>query len=194
MEEREMIQKFGDLFGETLSIMEKTKKAFFSLNSKQVKEEHEKFRTLLKSRLEDAENIIGRKDKGEVEKKFVNLVIAFQTVALSVDNLMDKMEIKLDSNILFSEKALKEIEELYSLMEAQVRDARDYLLTRNPHLSEMIRRGVDNVRKLSDKYAVVHQNRLITGVCMPKASYLYIDITDSLKRTARGLAEFAERV
>ncbi len=194
MEEREMIQKFGDLFGETLSIMEKAKKGFFSLNSKLVKEEHERFRTLLKSRLVEAEKIIGYKDKGEVEKKFVNLVIAFQTVALSVDNLMDKMEIKLDSNVLFSEKALKEIEELYSLMEAQIRDARDYLLTRNPHLGEMIRRGMENMRKLSEKYAVVHQNRLVTGVCMPKASYLYIDITDSLKRTARGLVEFAERV
>jgi hypothetical protein len=29
---------------------------------------------------------------------------------------------------------------------------------------------------------------------MPQASYLYIDMTDSLKRMARELAAFAERV
>jgi Na+/phosphate symporter len=43
-------------------------------------------------------------------------------------------------------------------------------------------------------YDVVHQNRLISGVCMPKASYLYIDITDSLKRISRGLVDLVEKV
>jgi Na+/phosphate symporter len=44
-----------------------------------------------------------------------------------------------------------------------------------------------------DDFETVHQNRLITGVCMPKASYLYIDMTDSLKRMARELAAFADK-
>jgi hypothetical protein len=30
-------------------------------------------------------------------------------------------------------------------------------------------------------------------VCMPKASYLYIDMTDSLKRMAKELGDFAEK-
>jgi hypothetical protein len=41
---------------------------------------------------------------------------------------------------------------------------------------------------------LIHQQRLIAGVCMPKASYLYIDISESIKRISRGLAEFSEKV
>ena len=44
-----------------------------------------------------------------------------------------------------------------------------------------------------DDFEIIHQNRLITGVCMPKASYLYIDMTDSLKRMAKELAAFADK-
>jgi Na+/phosphate symporter len=194
MEEREIMQKFSNLFSDTVTVMEGAGKGFITLNSKRVKEELEKFRVLLKSRLPDVEKVIAEKEKGEVEKKFIGMIIPFQTVALSIENLLEKMELKLDSNVLFSEKATKELKELYLILEGQIRDTADYVVTKNPHLKDLIRKGMEDMKKLIDEYAVVHQNRLITGVCMPKASYLYIDITDSLKRAARGLVEFAEKV
>jgi hypothetical protein len=46
---------------------------------------------------------------------------------------------------------------------------------------------------LVDEFEIIHQNRLITGVCMPQASYLYIDMTDSLKRIAKELSAFADK-
>jgi Na+/phosphate symporter len=193
MEEREMMQKFSDLFSDTVAIMEGAGKSFITVNAKRMKEEHEKFRALLKARLPDVEKVIGDKEKSEVEKKFISMIIPFQTVALGVENLLEKMELKLDSNVLFSEKATKELKELYLIMEGQLRDTADYLLTKNPHLKDLIRQGTDNMKKLIDEYAAVHQNRLIAGVCMPKASYIYIDITDSLRRASRGLVEFAEK-
>jgi Na+/phosphate symporter len=52
---------------------------------------------------------------------------------------------------------------------------------------------MEKVTKLVDEFDLIHQNRLITGVCMPQASYLYIDMTDSLKRMARELAAFADK-
>ena len=111
-----------------------------------------------------------------------------------MENLMEKMEIKVDAKILFSEKALKEINALFSVIEAQLVDTKDYVLTANPTLKAAARQGMEDIQRLADEYAVIHQDRLIAGVCMPKASYLYIDITDSLKRLARGLAAFAEKV
>ncbi|HEY3277884.1 MAG TPA: hypothetical protein VGJ94_14800 [Syntrophorhabdaceae bacterium] len=194
MEEREMDQKFSELFKDMLTVMESVRRGFFSVNVKMVKEEHEKFRNLLKARLDYAEKIIGEVDKGETEKKFVSLVIAFQTVALGLDNVMDRMEIKIESNTLFSEKAQKELKGLFGLIGGQVKDLIDYVVTKNPHLLAAIKKGKEDLNNLVDEYSVVHQNRLITGVCMPKASYLYIDITDSVKRMARGLVEFAEKV
>ncbi len=61
-------------------------------------------------------------------------------------------------------------------------------------MKDAARRGMEEVIKLADEYEVVHQQRLIEGVCMPKASYLYLDIVDSFKRITKSLDEFAERV
>ena len=66
-------------------------------------------------------------------------------------------------------------------------------MTKNPLLKAQIQTDMEKVMKMIDDFDTVHQNRLITGVCMPRASYLYIDMTDSLKRMARELAAFADK-
>ena len=194
MEEREMTQRFHGLFSDILSLMEEIEKGFFAQNPRLVKDTHEKFRELLKFRATQVEKIMGDKEKDETEMKYISLIVPFQTVALGMENLIDRMETKLESNILFSEKALKEIRELFQIMAGQVKDTRDYVITKNPHLDELIKKGREEMMKLADNYALVHEERLIAGCCMPKASYLYIDITDSLKRIAKGLVEFSERL
>jgi Na+/phosphate symporter len=77
---------------------------------------------------------------------------------------------------------------------AEFTDVKDYCMTKNPLLKTQIQADMEKVRKMIDDFDTIHQNRLITGVCMPKASYLYIDMTDSLKRMATELAAFADKV
>jgi len=101
------------------------------------------------------------------------------------------MEIKVESNVLFTDKALDEIKQLMVAVGAEFTDVKDFCFTRNPVLKKQIESDLDKVTKMIDEFDHVHQNRLITGVCMPQASYLYIDMTDSLKRMSRELAAFA---
>jgi Na+/phosphate symporter len=94
---------------------------------------------------------------------------------------------------LFSQKALDEIKQLMVAVGTEFTDVKDYCMTKNPVLKEQIRTDMEKIRKMIYEFEMVHQNRLITGVCMPKASYLYIDMTDSLKRMAKELGDFAEK-
>jgi Na+/phosphate symporter len=103
------------------------------------------------------------------------------------------MYTKAEAGILFSDKATKEIKSLLEITYLQCRDSKDYLLTKNPSLKDNVITAKEKLIELVNEYDIVHQNRLIAGVCMPKASYLYIDITHSLKRIARGLADFVEK-
>jgi Na+/phosphate symporter len=194
MEEKRLTRRFSDLFDEIVPVVENLRKGFFAQNAALVKESHDKFKEILRNRVAFAEKILKEKVKGEQEQRYVLLIVPFQTVALAMENLMEKMEIKVDAKILFSEKALKEINALFAVIEAQLKDTKDYVLTANPHLKAAVHQGMEDIQRMADEYAVIHQDRLIAGVCMPKASYLYIDITDSLKRLARGLAAFSERV
>lgn len=194
MEEKEPNQRFHNMFEKIIPILEDIKKGFFTQNNTILKECEKRFREILKSALPFAEKLIEEKEKDEVEKRYVNLILSLQMTALALENLIEKMHIKVESHVLFSEKALNEIKELFAVMESLFIDTKDYILTQNPHLKNNIKSGKEKIIRMANEYTLVHEQRLITGVCMPKASYLYIDITDSLKRITRGLFDFAERV
>ena len=193
MEEQELTNRFCSLFEETLPIITNIYKGFAGQKINLLKESRSKFREVWKNRLPAVEKLIGDTEKNEVEKKFVALLPHLQRVALAIDNLVDKMEIKVETHILFSQKALDEIKQLMVAVGTEFTDVKDYCMTKNPVLKEQIRTDMEKIRKMIYEFEMVHQNRLITGVCMPKASYLYIDMTDSLKRMAKELGDFAEK-
>lgn len=194
MEEKELTQRFYQVFEDIAPILEDIKKGFFAQKESVLRECKAKFKSIIKSRVSFAEKIVEEKDKDEIEKRYTNLFLSFQPVALAIENMINKMETKIESKTLFSEKALSEIAELFNVMQSQFRDTQDYTLTKNPHLKNDIDSGKEKLTKIAEDYELIHQERLIAGVCMPKASYLYIDITDSLKRIARGLADFSAKV
>jgi Na+/phosphate symporter len=193
MEEQELTNRFCNLFDQTLPILTNIYKGFAGQKLNLLKESRSKFREIWKNRLPAVEKLIEDKDKNEVEKKFVTLLPHLQRVALAIDNLVDKMEIKVETHALFSQKALDEIKQLMVAVGAEFTDVKDYCMTKNPVLKEQIHMDMQKVRKMIDDFEMVHQNRLITGVCMPKASFLYIDMTDSLKRMAKELGAFADK-
>jgi Na+/phosphate symporter len=194
MEEQELTSRYCSLFEETLPILTTIYKGFAGQKLNLLKESRSKFRGVWKNRLPVVEKLVEDKDKNEVEKSFVGALPHLQRVALAIDNLIDKMEVKIETRTLFSQKALDEIKQFMVAVGAEFTDVKDYCMTKNPILKEQIRVDVEKIRKMIDEFEMIHQNRLITGVCMPQASYLYIDMTDSLKRMAKELAVFADKV
>jgi len=194
MEEQELTSRYCSLFEETLPILTTIYNGFAGQKLNLLKESRSKFRGVWKNRLPVVEKLVEDKDKNEVEKSFVGALPHLQRVALAIDNLIDKMEIKIETRTLFSQKALDEIKQFMVAVGAEFTDVKDYCMTKNPILKEQIRVDMEKIRKMIDEFEMIHQNRLITGVCMPQASYLYIDMTDSLKRMAKELAVFADKV
>jgi Na+/phosphate symporter len=194
MDEKELLWRFRDVFETTAPILEELEKGFFSQQAQVIQDCEKHFGDLLISRVPYVERIIGEKQKTEADMTYVRLLPALQTIALAIENLMYKMESKIVSNILFSEKALSEIRNLFHIMKEQFRDTRDYIITRNPALKDAVAMHMDHIFRMIEEHAIVHQNRLITGICMPQASYIYLDITDSLKRISRGLNDFISKV
>jgi len=194
MEEQELTSRYCSLFEETLPILTTIYNGFAGQKLNLLKESRSKFRGVWKNRLPVVEKLVEDKDKNEVEKSFVGALPHLQRVALAIDNLIDKMEIKIETRTLFSQKALDEIKQFMVAVGAEFTDVKDYCMTKNPILKEQIRVDVEKIRKMIDEFEMIHQNRLITGVCMPQASYLYIDMTDSLKRMAKELAVFADKI
>lgn len=194
MEEREIIDRISKLFEETVPILNSIYRGFVGHKLNLLKESKLQFRESLKARLPEIEKLVEEKDKNEAVTRFVIALPHLQRIALALDNLVEKMEAQVEAKVLFTQKALDEIKQLMVAVGTEFTDVKDYCMTRNPLLKEQIRADMEKVRAMIDDFDIVHQNRLITGVCMPRASYLYIDMTDSLKNMAKELAAFADKI
>jgi Na+/phosphate symporter len=192
MEEREIMERVCKLFEDTVPILHNIYKGFMGQKLNLLKESRMKFRESLVVARGDVQTVLEDKEKSQGETLFLTTLPHLQRIALALDNLLDKMEAKVEGNVLFTDKALDEIKQLMIVVAAEFVDVKDYCSTRNPILKMQIQANLEKVTNLINEYDSVHQNRLISGVCMPQASFLYIDMTDSLKRMSRELSAFSE--
>jgi Na+/phosphate symporter len=194
MEEKELTQRLYEMFEATMPALENITSGFLTQNQTMLQKGEAQFVEILSSNLSFAENIITEGLKNEVDKRFLSLLVPLQTIALAMRNLIAKKKTVLLRDVIFGVKAITEVTELLTIMKTQFRDTRDLILTKNPLLKENIKTGMERITEMADEYALVHEERLTTGACMPKASYLYLDIIGSIRRIAKELVSFSERV
>jgi phosphate:Na+ symporter len=194
MEEREITDRIGKLFEETAPILKDIYKGFTGDKINLLKESRLRLRESSKKRLPGTQKLIREEGRNEAVRRFVIALPHLQRVALALDNLVDKMETKVESDIPFSEKALDELKQIMAVVGAEFTDVRYYCMSKDHKIREQIQAEAAEVMNMTNEFDRVHQNRLISGVCTPKASYLYVDMTDSLKRIATELAAFADKV
>ena len=194
MDEKELTQRLYEMFEATLPALENIKNGFLTQNEAMLQKGETQFVEILSSNLSFAEDITKQGHKNAVDKRFLSLLVPLQKIASAVRSLMAKQKTMLRRDVIFSVKAITEITELLTVMKTQFRDTRDLILTKNPTLKENIKSGVERIVEMSDKYTLVHQERLVTGVCTPKASYLYLDVIGSVKKVAQELVSFSEKI
>lgn len=194
MEEKEMTQKLYEIFEATMPALENISKGFLTQDQTMLEQGEQQFVAILSSNLSFFESIAAKEQKDKLDKRFLGLLVPLQNIASAVRNLIARKETILSRNIMLSVKAVIEITELLTAMRKQFRDTRDYILTRNPVLKENIRSGMEGIIEMADRCALMHEGRLITGACMPKASYLYLSLIASFKRVAEELVNFSEMI
>jgi Na+/phosphate symporter len=193
MEQKEITERVHELFEEIAPILKTIYIGYVKEKTDLLKASRLQFRDALKRRLPGIEVLIQDKDKNEAVKRFVIALPHLQRVGLAINSLIDKMELKAETKTLFSRRAVEEMRQLMEAVGTEFNDVKDYYLTKNPILREKIGVDLEKVRQLADDFDIIHQDRLISGVCVPQASYLYVDMTDSLKRMAKELIAFADK-
>jgi len=113
-----------------------------------------------------------------------------------VGDLMESMvnvaQVKARDGIPFSDKANSELSKLFSLLIEVLKNFRDVLSTRNRALLVHLVDQEKTLAQMTVDFALSHEERLIEGVCSPKASSLYLDILDSVKGVTRHLNEMCD--
>jgi hypothetical protein len=115
-------------------------------------------------------------------------------IAENVGKLAEIIERKVKGGILFSERAVTEINFLIQRLVDITRPMSDIILARNHYLSQYVQESESNLERLAVEYTTSHEERLIEGLCLPVSSSLYIGMLDAIKGIAWHAKEIAAKL
>ncbi len=192
MDQQEYTKIVENVLGNVGSTVDQLKMCLFSHDKRRLKEAEKGLKATIASDLPFVEALIKKRDKDEVDQKFIAVLPSLQKLGAAMSDLVAAVRTKVETETYFTDKALKEIGEIMALAKDLARDTNDALVTRNQRFKEYVKTAAEHMQQQVDDRGPEHQQRLITGVCTPKASFLYLDLMHSLKRVAKELSHLSE--
>ncbi len=192
MDEKEYTRIISESLVSVSKTVEALKKCLFSRDKKRVKEIVKEFYVSLKVSLPLVDEVFARTEKTATEKRLLAVVPALQQLGSATEDLVAAIQVAVETDISFTDKALAEISEVMSLLKDLARDTNDVLNTQNEDFRRYVSSLAQRVQERVNECALEHQGRLLTGACTPKASFIYLDIINSAKRIAQELSRLCE--
>jgi phosphate:Na+ symporter len=100
----------------------------------------------------------------------------------------------IQEGVCFSDRAINEINTLFDKAIEILQSASDALKTNDKEKLLAVGEQGRELQEIIREYSLSHYDRLIEGVCMPKASSLYLAILDYLSGIEKHIRNIAERM
>jgi Na+/phosphate symporter len=117
----------------------------------------------------------------DAHKEFLFVPMHLERVGDNIEFLVRAVNTMIKDGIPFTERALGEVNSLFEKGVEILECVRDAVNTKNKVLLRHIVDAGNRFDSRVDEFALLHQQRMIEGVCVPKASSLYVAILDYLK-------------
>jgi Na+/phosphate symporter len=99
-----------------------------------------------------------------------------------------------DEAAAFTERGIREVRELFDRAHGLLECARDLTRTGNPVLARHVELESMRFQEVASEFSRAHEERLVGGVCQPRASSTYLAILDNLREVTRHCRQIAHRV
>ncbi len=111
-----------------------------------------------------------------------------------IEDIIGCVRTKIREGILFTDKAVSEVTFLMERLHEVLKNTSDIILARNRIIREYIKESAAEISRSANEFSTMHEERLIEGLCTPKASPLFLDILDALKGISWHTKEIAEKI
>ncbi len=111
-----------------------------------------------------------------------------------IEDIIGCIRTKIREGILFTDKAVSEITYLMERLQEVLKNTGSIILARNRIVREYIKESAVEISRSANDFSTMHEERLVEGLCMPKASPLFLDIMDALKGISWHAKEIAEKL
>ena len=159
--------------------------AFREPTGKSFKEAEEVKDTILQYSSELTSFIISKspsteKGKGWA-KPYLSIASSFDRMTYNIEGILDRIRGKSENHILFSDGAVKEVNDIFQEAMRLLEYLPNLITTENKLLGQRIGEEGKSVFEIVNTYSEEHEERLIQGICEPKHSPVYLGILESLK-------------
>jgi Na+/phosphate symporter len=130
----------------------------------------------------------------EWAKPYLSMASSFDRMAYNMEGMVDRLKVMVRDQILFSDRAVKEVNDIFQEAMDLLESLPDLILTKNKLLAQHIGEQVRSILKIANGFSEEHEERLIQGVCMPKSSPLYLGFLESLKGIIAHILEVSGKI
>jgi Na+/phosphate symporter len=138
------------------------------------------------------EGVVGEAKEEPMASSYVSVPSHIGRIGDSLGRIALALKNKSKGNVLISDKATAELDYLFGSTRDIMVNVRDMVLAPNTLVARHMAESERAVEKMADEYATKHEERLIEGLCTPKASQLYIQMLDAFKSIAWHAKEIAK--
>ncbi len=140
------------------------------------------------------EELIEASQSDEVARRFSPIPSHLERIASNLDHVARSIRTKIKDDILFSDKAISELGFLFQRAKEILGAVNEIILSRNTYLANYVKESELEIERTANQFSTLHEERLIEGLCLPKASGIYIVILDSIKRIVYNAKEIAHKL
>ena len=109
---------------------------------------------------------------------YADMAADFELIGDYCKDLLERIQIKIEEKLLFSENAVVEYKELYNKTKVALEEVAFVLEKDNPSLVKEVLRNEEHIDNLVDKYRQGHSQRLLAGECTPMGCNMYLNMLD----------------
>ncbi|MFH0913140.1 MAG: PhoU domain-containing protein [Candidatus Omnitrophota bacterium] len=109
---------------------------------------------------------------------FTNIVADLEQIGDYIKDMVERIEIKIQEKLLFSDEALGEYKHLYNVVETELSDVEKTLRMNDKSFAKRILCNKEHADSLVQKYRDAHARRLISGICEPRACNMFLNLLD----------------
>ena len=92
----------------------------------------------------------------------------------NIEGILDRLRAKSEKHVLFSEQAVKEVNDMFQETIRLLEYLPNLITTENKLLGQRIGEEGRSVFEIANVYAEEHEERLIQGICEPRNIRLFI--------------------
>ncbi|MDD5566325.1 MAG: PhoU domain-containing protein [Candidatus Omnitrophica bacterium] len=120
----------------------------------------------------------GKKEEKHAITIYADVVGDLELIGDYCKDVLERVQIKIEEKLLFSDDAVKEYSELYRKTEHALTEVVNALARDDLTLIKAVLKNEEHIDSLVDEYRRRHTQRLLDGVCSPLACNMFLNMVD----------------